>query len=217
MATDDPKKPGGGGPTQPPRAVLPTVPALARDPSSTSPEDPTPQALGQPEQLGFDLRFEAGRTLLAIKDKVIEPGVTIARALFEVPDVDYPLNVSGGPQQFKNRRLALRAVELTLAHGSLYVADKLKSAGFVLIRERSRAGGIELVVTMQGPSGPVPVRARGLFAPVGEAGVALVLHEVISFSPLPLPRADVAKALLDALHLPGAAPARAMLRRADPF
>ncbi len=197
---------------------LPTLPVQPRDPSSSAaPEDPTPQALGAPEQLGFDLRFEAGRTLLALKDKTVEPGVGVARALFEVPDVDYPLNVSGGPQQFRNRRLTLRAIELTLSHASLYVSDKLKAAGFVLARERARAGGIELLVEMQGPAGPVPIRARGIFAPVGEAGVALVLHEVISFSPLPRPRAAIAQSLLDALHLPGALPARAMVRRADPF
>jgi hypothetical protein len=193
------------------------VPALPRDPSSSAPEDPTPTAVGTPEQLGFDLRFEAGRTLLALKDRLIEPGVTVSRALFEVPDVEYPLNVSGGPQQFKNRRLSLRAIELVLTHASLYVKDRLAAAGFVLARERSRAGGIELLVEMQGPAGPVPIRARGLFAPAGEAGIALVLHEVISFQPSPLPRAEIAQGLLDALHVPGAQPARAMVRRADPF
>ena len=198
--------------------LLPTVAALVRAPSSSlEVDDPTPTALGPPEQLGFDLRFEAGRTLLALKDRVVDPGVVIARALFEVPDVDYPLNVSGGPQQFQNRRLSLRAIELTLTHASLYVPDQLRAAGFTLLRERSRAGGIELLVQLQGASGGVPVRARGLFAPVGEAGCALVLHEVISFSPLPRPRAEIAQQLLNALSMPGAQPARAMLRRADPF
>ncbi|HUR26606.1 MAG TPA: hypothetical protein VM509_00350, partial [Planctomycetota bacterium] len=199
-------------------SLLPTVPALPRDPSSSSEvEDPTPAALGPPEQLGFDLRFEAGRTLLALKDRVVEPGVAIKSALFEVPDVDYPLNVSGGPQQFKNRRLSLRAIELTLSHASLYVPDRLRAAGFTLLRERSRAGGIELLVEVQGASGGIPLRARGLFAPVGEAGCAIVLHEVISFSPMPRPRAEIAEQLLNALTMPGAHPARAMLRRADPF
>ena len=111
--------------------LLPTVAALVRAPSSSlEVDDPTPTALGPPEQLGFDLRFEAGRTLLALKDRVVDPGVVIARALFEVPDVDYPLNVSGGPQQFQNRRLSLRAIELTLTHASLYVPDQLRAAGF---------------------------------------------------------------------------------------
>src|SRR5688572_23290780 len=100
-------------------SLLPTVPALPRDPSTSSEvEDPTPSSvtsLGAPEQLGFDLRFEAGRTLLALKDRQVEPGVAIKLALFEVPDVDYPLNVSGGPHQFKNRRLSLRAIELSLS------------------------------------------------------------------------------------------------------
>lgn len=199
-------------------SLLPTVPALPREASSSSDvDDPTPAALGPPEQLGFDLRFEAGRTLLALKDRTVDPGVLVSRALFEVPDVDYPLNVSGGPQQFKNRRLSLRAIELTLSHASLYVPDRLRAAGFTLLRERSRAGGIELLVEMQGPSGGVPIRARGLFAPVGEAGCAIVLHEVISFSPMPRPRAEIAEQLLNALSMPGAQPARAMLRRADPF
>jgi hypothetical protein len=203
-----------------PRAVtmLPTVPALPRDPSSsTEVDDPSPTALAPAEQLGFDLRFEAGRTLLALKDCAVDAGITIARALFEVPDVVYPLNVSNGPTQFRNRRLSLRAIELTLSHPSLYVPERLRDAGFTLLRQRGRAGGIELLVEMRGPQSAVPIRARGLFAPVGEAGCAIVLHEVISFSPTPLPRAHIAEQLLNALSLPGAHPARAMLRRADPF
>ena len=70
---------------------------------------------------------------------------------------------------------------------------------------------------MQGPSGGVPVRARCVFAPVGEGGVALVLHEVIGFGGLPRPRLQLAPALLDALAFPGGLPARAMVRRAEPF
>ncbi|MBI1947130.1 MAG: hypothetical protein HYS27_15650 [Deltaproteobacteria bacterium] len=194
-----------------------SLPALTRELAPSAPEDPTPQAIGPPEQLGFHLRFEAGRALLALENRALSPGVEIKRALFEVPDVEFPLDVSGGAQRFQSRRLTLRAIELSLSHASLYLPDQLKAGGFTLLRERSRAGGVELLVELAGPAGPVPLRARGLFAPVGEAGVALVLHEVIAFSPLPRPRLEVAAALLDALALPGALPARAMVRRADPF
>lgn len=194
-----------------------SLPALQREASASAPEDPTPQALGPPEQLGFHLRFEGGRALLALDNRVVGPGIEIKRALFEVPDVEFPLDVSGGAQRFQSRRLTLRAIELSLSHASLYAPERLKEGGFTLLRERSRAGGVELLVETAGPAGPVPLRARGLFAPVGEAGVALVLHELIAFAPLPRSRTELAQGLLDAIVLPGASPARAMVRRAEPF
>ena len=194
-----------------------SLPALQREAAASAPEDPTPQALGPPEQLGFHLRFEGGRALLALDNRVVAPGIEIKRALFEVPDVEFPLDVSGGAQRFQSRRLTLRAIELSLSHASLYAPERLKEGGFTLLRERSRAGGVELLVETAGPAGPVALRARGLFAPVGEAGVALVLHELIAFAPLPRARTELAQSLLDAIVLPGASPARAMVRRADPF
>ncbi|MDP2344854.1 MAG: hypothetical protein Q8O67_28170 [Deltaproteobacteria bacterium] len=201
------------------------VPSLVREippqersaPVSDAPDDVVPPSARPAEQLGFQMRFEAGRALLALDNREGDAGVVVRRALFEVPDVAFPLDVSGGALRFQNKRLTLRAVELAISWDALFVVEALRRAGLTLLRERSRAGGLELLVEVLGPSGPVPVRARCVFAPVGEGGVALVLHEVIGFGQLPRPRLELAPALLDALAFPGGLPARAMVRRAEPF
>ena len=150
-----------------------------------------------------------GQALLALDGKTTDDGVEVRRALFEVPDIAFPLDVSGGALRFQNKRLTLRAVELAITWDALFVPDALRRHGLTLLRERSRAGGLELIVAVDGPSGPVPLRARVIFAPVGDGGVALVLHEIIGFVPLPRRRLELAPALLDALRFPGGLPARA--------
>ncbi len=194
------------------------IPAQERSPPEIDAPDDVVPSLAQPaEQLGFQMRFEGGRALLSLENREGQAGVVVRRALFEVPDVAFPLDVSGGALRFQNKRLTLRAVELVISWQALFVADALARSGLSLLRERSRAGGLELLVDVAGPSGPVPVRARCVFAPVGEGGVALVLHEVIGFGSLPRPRLELAPALLDALAFPGGLAARAMVRRAEPF
>lgn len=208
-------------PTSPPSSLLLGLAEIPPEPRqgavTDAPDDVVPAAAKPAEQLGFQMRFEAGRALLSLENRGTDKGVEVRRALFEVPDVAFPLDVSGGALRFQNKRLTLRAVELAISWEALFVVDNLKRAGLTLLRERSRAGGLELLVEVQGPAGPVALRARCVFAPVGEGGVALVLHEVISFGSLPRPRLQLAPALLDALAFPGGLPARAMVRRAEPF
>ena len=208
------------GPVDANNSLLPRVipPQEADDVDDiAAPADVAPAPVRPAEQLGFQMRFEAGQALLALDGKTTDDGVEVRRALFEVPDIAFPLDVSGGALRFQNKRLTLRAVELAITWDALFVPDALRRHGLTLLRERSRAGGLELIVAVDGPSGPVPLRARVIFAPVGDGGVALVLHEIIGFVPLPRRRLELAPALLDALRFPGGLPARAMIRRAEPF
>ena len=199
-------------------SIVREIPPQERAAQATDAPDDVVAPSAQPaEQLGFQMRFEAGRALLSLENRECDSGVVVRRALFEVPEVAFPLAVSGGALRFQNKRLILRAVELAVSWEALFVVESLRSSGLTLVRERARAGGLELLVEVDGPSGPVPVRARCVFAPVGGGGVALILHEVIGFGSLPRPRLDLAPALLDALAFPGGLPARAMIRRADPF
>ena len=200
-----------------PRLIPPQEVEDGRAVDVGAPDDIAPVPVRPAEQLGFQMRFEAGHALLALDGKTTDDGVEVRRALFEVPDVAFPLDVSGGALRFQNKRLTLRAVELAVTWDALFVPEALRRHGLTLIRERSRAGGLELIVSVDGAAGPVPLRARVIFAPVGDGGVALVLHEVIGFVPLPRRRLELAPALLDALRFPGGLPARAMIRRAEPF
>ena len=172
---------------------------------------------GDPDALGFDLRFEGGKALLALEDVEFTGAIRIKRALFEVPDVEFPLDVTGGSARFQDKRLILRAVELELRHTALIDVSMLERSGLTLSRERTRAGGVELLLSANGPSGAVPLRARGILVAAGESGVALVLHEVITFGPSPRSRLEVAERILDAFAIPGGHEARGMVRRADPF
>ena len=180
-------------------------------------DDDNEVAGGTPEQLGFDLRFEAGKALLALEDAAFTEGVAVKKALFEVPDVAFPLDVSGGALRFQGSRLRLRAIELGISYSQVFVSKALEKAGLKLHRERMRGGGIEFLLSTKGADGDVPFRAHVLFVPAGDAGVALVLHELIPFAPLPQSRRVLAPRILNALDIPGGLDAVGMMRRADPF
>lgn len=174
-------------------------------------------ASGTPEQLGFHLRFEGGTALLALENVAVADGMEIKRALFEVPDVEFPLDVTGGALKFQKSRLTLRAIELALKYERMLQAEQLAKHGLELLRERTRSGTIELLVQVEGAAEPVPVRAQGLFVPVGDAGIAVVLHEVVPFGPAPRSRTQLAEMILSALDLPGGHAPVGMIRRAEPF
>jgi lipopolysaccharide biosynthesis regulator YciM len=182
-------------------------------------ELPTSDSL--PEQvdpsLRFDLRFENGGAVLALEDVAVADGFRIEKALFSVPDVQFPLDVSRGPELFRNRRLSVRALEVEFDYSMLFSAAKLRAAGLSLLRYRSRSGGIEFLFSIEGPTSPIVLRARGIFSPVGNADIAFVLHEVLPFGRAPKSRIDLARDLLDALDLPGGKPAYGMVRKADCF
>ncbi|HEY1100124.1 MAG TPA: hypothetical protein VGF99_14400, partial [Myxococcota bacterium] len=88
----------------PSKAPSPTViPAQAKsvdDDTHGAPDDVTPAVIRPAEQLGFQMRFEAGQALLALDGRAADDGVEVRRALFEVPDVAFPLDVSGGALRF---------------------------------------------------------------------------------------------------------------------
>ncbi len=170
---------------------------------------------GTPEQLGFDLRFENGKAMLALENCERVEGVKIRTALFEVPDVAFPLDVTGGAERFIDKRLRLRALDMTFDFESLFARDRLEQLGIKLLRQRSRGGGVELLAEVQGPSGPVVVRARAVFVAAGDAGLATVVHEVIPFGRAHRPRLDLAQGMLEAIEVPGGKKAHGLVRRAD--
>lgn len=180
--------------------------------------DSQESALGQEDEgLRFDLRFEKGDALLGLDDTEVVEGFRIEKALFSVPDVEFPLDVTQGPELFRNRRLRARALDVEFNYELLFSTEKLRAAGLTLIRHRARSGGIEFLFSIEGPSAPVTLRARGIFSPAGNAEIAFILHEVIPFGRAPKSRIDLARDLLDALDLPGGRPAYGMVRKADCF
>jgi tetratricopeptide (TPR) repeat protein len=172
---------------------------------------------GAPDALGFHLRFEGGHALLALENSTLVPGVSIHRALFEVPDVAFPLDVTGGAHRFQDKLLTLRAIEIDVDAAHVLDPATLARAGIRLARSRTRQGALEILFELQGPGGPVGVRARIHIVPAGNAGVAFVVDGLTGFGPLPQTRLALSEALLAALQLPGGYAPRAMVRRAEVF
>jgi len=195
---------------------LPVVPAEPGSDEQLPPLAARP-ATGAPDALGFHLRFEAGRALLALEGSTLVPGVTIHRALFEVPDVAFPLDVTGGAHRFQDKLLTLRGVEIDVDAAHVLDPASLKRAGLHLLRSRTRQGALEVLFEVQGPGGPVGVRARIHIVPAGNAGVAFVVDGLTGFGPLPHTRLTLSEALLTALQVPGGYPPRGMVRRAEVF
>ncbi|MFH1808269.1 MAG: tetratricopeptide repeat protein [Pseudomonadota bacterium] len=159
-----------------------------------------PAAEAPPPSIGFALAFEAGRALLRLVDRELAPGIVIRMADFEIPDVSFPLDVSGGADRFQNRRLRLHALHVSLDLKALapVLASRLARSGVSLTRWRSEQG----VLAIEGRVGDA--LTGGFVAHVGVGALQGLQLQVQVFDTVCLGAASVtptlvAGALLSAL------------------
>jgi tetratricopeptide (TPR) repeat protein len=184
---------------------------------STSPADPPADIPVLPaSELGFQLRLDGGRAALTLEQKRTDAG-EVRRAIFDVTDPLTPAEVAAGALAVQQRPLTLRAVELALPWDVTRLTEALRKREVHLLRERPRAGGIDLLLLVAAKAAdlPAPVRARVAIAPMDD-GIAFVVDELIGLPDLPRGRLSLAEAILDALDVSGAAPASAMVRLTRP-
>ncbi|MBM4281555.1 MAG: hypothetical protein FJ137_12620, partial [Deltaproteobacteria bacterium] len=165
----------------------------------------------------MQLRLDAGRPMLALEGHRLVAGGELRRALFEVVEGQAVVDVAGGALAYRERSLRLRAIELALPLDTAAAAGPLRTAGLQVLRDRPRAGGLDLLLLVDGPPGTAaaPARARIAVAP-DDDGMLLLVDEVIGLPALPRDRLEIAAAILAGLPLPGAGAVRALVRRATP-
>ncbi|MEW5851394.1 MAG: hypothetical protein AB2A00_21575 [Myxococcota bacterium] len=177
----------------------------------------------RPRRLGFALRFAEGKALLLAKDLPVgDPGTTAAdvsldELALEVPNVRFPLDVTGGAERFQTRRLVVRKAALRASTGAIraLLQQGLVREGWSDLRVQLSAPQLELEagLTRDGARrGRVLLRLAALPSPPSALDVvvthAWVLGDAATTS------LDAATAVLDALAR-GESAAGPLVRRLD--
>lgn len=105
-----------------------------------SPEEP------QGLNLGFTLSFISGRGLLTSREKPVGP-FEIKVLELEIPNIEFPFDVTGGSDRFKSRRCHLRHLAVSLDADGLAAAmarPSVEYGGFLEVRTAIREGFVQL-------------------------------------------------------------------------
>ncbi|MEM6730171.1 MAG: tetratricopeptide repeat protein, partial [Myxococcota bacterium] len=105
-----------------------------------------PQDEGTGLNLGFTLSFISGRGLLTSRDKAAGPFEVKVLEL-EIPNIEFPFDVTGGSDRFKTRRCNLRHLAVSLDADGLARAltrPSVEHGGFLEVRTGIRDGYLQL-------------------------------------------------------------------------
>jgi hypothetical protein len=150
----------------------------------------------------FRLTFVQGRGLLSLTGRDFENLGRVDRLELEIPNLSFPFDMSGGVARFKNRRLRLR--ELSLSVG----AAELK--GFLTRAPLGDFGIFDPLVTIEGTrltlcarvvlgDREVEMTALAALSTHSPRGVSLCVYDVRAYGFLPVPAPLVVMALFSAL------------------
>ena len=138
-----------------------------------------------PGALPLALGVKNGRVVLEVSDHRVAPGAVLRALQLEVPDVVFPVDMTGGPRAFQSRATVLRRLQLELdpARGHPAIRSRLELAGVDLqgVRLFGRRGLLQVSARVQ----RVPVVATFALTPDGGSGVRLTPGPAHAFGPLP--------------------------------
>ena len=178
-------------------------PALAVEPSA-------------PNTVGFSLAFEGGAALLRLAEREVDPGIAIRAADFEIPNVRFPLDVTGGADWFQNRRLCLRAIEIAFELNPLL--DRLRAALLqhgMHLQRLSTEGGVVVVEGTVGSGDNQPFIAHVAIGAVRSLCVRLQVFDAAVFGSVAMTPAVLAHTLIAALPVGEAIATIALARVVD--
>ncbi|MBN2362481.1 MAG: tetratricopeptide repeat protein, partial [Deltaproteobacteria bacterium] len=169
-----------------------------------------------PGSVGFSLAFEGGAALLRLAERELDAGVLIRAADFEIPNVRFPLDVTGGADWFQNRRLRLRAIELTLDLEA--VRDRLRdiwSQNSLLLRRLTTENGVIVIEGTVGAREDQHFVAHAAIGTVRGLTVRLQLFDTVVFGAAAMTPSVLAHTLAAALPVGEARPEMAQARFFD--
>ena len=179
---------------------------MSQEPHTAAEEVPTLAVwdgeMRPPEALGFLLTLAKGQAFLSLEGVPFCDGIEIRRAVFDVPDVKFPLEVTGGLSRFRQSQLKARGVEIVLEPHKLVSHEALTQHAFSSGRAQVRAGKIEILADdmMSGR----PVRARAGFIGDEDGGCELFVEEVFPAHGVMRANEELASSLLGVFVVPGA-------------
>ncbi|MCK5800178.1 MAG: hypothetical protein KAI47_23470, partial [Deltaproteobacteria bacterium] len=153
----------------------------------------------------FELSFVDGRGVLSL------PAHTIGPLLFDVleldiPDLRFPVDMTGGVRSFRHRRCTVRRANLTIDIDTLasHFHDALPKEGglvFANLGYSAYDGGVfEIEGEVRLGAQETSFLFRGLIDPLLDGSMRVRLPELRVFAPFPIPAPLVAQTLLHAIN-----------------
>ncbi|HEV8322928.1 MAG TPA: tetratricopeptide repeat protein, partial [Myxococcota bacterium] len=151
---------------------------------------------------GFGLSFAGGRALAVLQGRRVAGRWDVDRLELEIPDVTFPIDLSGGADQFRDRRSGLRLVELSAnerAIESLLAEREAARYGIPDVHLRFEDGAVSVAGRVEvGPdSASFTGRVALLPSDHGAAhDIDVVVHDLRLYGWVPVPAPLVAATLL---------------------
>jgi tetratricopeptide (TPR) repeat protein len=170
----------------------------------TSPTAPTTPEARTP---GPELRLLDRRAFVGFPSLVLQPGVVLVDFALQIPDVTFPLNVTGGAAKYQKRKLDFGLLELTIDAEVIHrhvksLASRLRELDDVKLY--FRPGALEVAARLRGPE-RAPVTFKVAFDGDGEK-LAVYFYDVRFYAYASVPAARVPAMLADAVRELGVLP-----------
>lgn len=160
-----------------------------------------------PRVPGPELRLVDRRAFVGFPELKLRPGVTVTEFALQIPDITFPLNLSGGAAKYQKKKLDFGTLELSVDAEIIQrevraLAPKVSELDDVKLH--FRVGHLEVQAWLRGPE-KTPITFKVAFDGDGER-LAVYLYDVrlYGFSPTPASRigAVVSEAIKTAAVLP---------------
>lgn len=169
-------------------------------------EKPT-AAAAEAKVAGPELRLVDRRAFVGFPQLQVAPGVVITDFALSIPDVTFPMNLSGGASKYQKKKLDFGFLELSVDAEVLQREVRAQSAklnDLDDVRLHFRPGHLEVQARLRGPE-RTPVTFKVAFDGDGEK-LAVYLYDVRLYSFSPTPASRLGALVSEALKSSGALP-----------
>lgn len=156
---------------------------------------------------GPELRLVDRRAFVGFPELTLAPGVVVTDFALQIPDITFPLNVSGGASKYQKKKLDFGLLELNVSAEVISrevraLAPKLTELDDVKLH--FRAGHLEVQARLRGPE-RTPVTLKVAFDGDGER-LAVYLYDVRLYAFSTVPAARLGALVSEAVKAGGALP-----------
>lgn len=154
--------------------------------------------------LGFTLSFISGRGLLTSRDKQVGPFEVKVLEL-EIPNIEFPFDVTGGSDRFKTRRCNLRHLAISIdadGLGRAMTRPVVEHGGFLEVRTAIRDGFVQLGGRFAIGEHAADFTMRLALLIHSPRELSIVFYDTRMYGWLPIPAATLPVYLQQALQIP---------------
>lgn len=156
---------------------------------------------------GPELRLVDRRAFVGFPELKLKPGVTVTEFALQIPDITFPLNLSGGAAKYQKKKLDFGTLELSVDAEVIQrevraLAPKISELDDVKLH--FRPGHLEVQAWLRGPE-KTPITFKVAFDGEGER-LAVYLYDVRLYGFSPTPASRVGAVVSEAIRTAGVLP-----------